>query len=181
MYDWFPCALFPCSSPCTPLVFISVPFMSLSVPLGFPFISRCFPVMSTSYFHPVFLAKQLFFQHFRKEDVQKTQSFSSFSAKGAVNPNQQKSWQGESSLGSLFCHTGSPKTERHQTTARHVGGTPQAPHVSDILYPLRKDEGAPAVRLVAALPDGAQSVAAVSFGEDDLAGAAAGKSVRHMP
>ena len=48
--DWLPCPLFPFHSPCTPLVFISVPFMSLSVFLCFPFISRCFPVMLTSYF-----------------------------------------------------------------------------------------------------------------------------------
>ena len=34
--DWFHCALFPCHSPCTPLVFVSVPVMSFSVPLCFP-------------------------------------------------------------------------------------------------------------------------------------------------
>ena len=52
--DWFHCALFPCHSPCTPLVLISVPVMSLSVPHCLPFISRCFPDMWTSYFLPSF-------------------------------------------------------------------------------------------------------------------------------
>ena len=40
----------------------------------------------------------------------KTQSFSRFSAKGGRNPKPAKSRQGESSLGPLFCDTGSPKT-----------------------------------------------------------------------
>ena len=58
---------------------------------------------------PVFPAKNTVFQRFRKEDVQNTE-FSRFSAKDAGSPSQQKSWQGESSLGPLFCDTGSPKT-----------------------------------------------------------------------
>ena len=43
--DWFPCALFPFHSPCTPLVFISH-FCPLCL---FPF-----PAMSTSHFLPSF-------------------------------------------------------------------------------------------------------------------------------
>ena len=167
--DWFHCALFPCHSPCTPLVFISVPVMSLSVPLCFPFISRCFPDMWTSYFLPSFPCtslhfpfafqyfpqnKTLFFQRFRKEDVQKhrvfldfslhflafplgspvfpaafsqrghpkTQSFSRFSAKASRKPKPAKSRQGESSLGPLFCDTGSPKVIKSPRIRRRAGG-----------------------------------------------------------
>ena len=122
--DWFPCALFPFPSPCTPLVFISVPCMSLSVPLCFPFMSRCFPVMSTSYFlpsfpctsshfpfcSPIFPAKNHGFSSVFAIRTSKTQSFSRFPAKGGRNPKPAKSRQGESSLGPLFCDTGSAKT-----------------------------------------------------------------------
>ena len=48
---------FPLHSP----VFISVPCMSLSDPLCFPFMSRRFPVMSTSYFLPSFPCTSLHF------------------------------------------------------------------------------------------------------------------------
>ena len=104
--DWFPCASFPFHSPCTPLVFISVPFMSFSVPLCFPFVPHYFPVMSTSCFlpsfpctslhfplcSPVFPAKNTFFQCFRKEDVQTHRVFPDFRQKEAGNPNQQRAW-----------------------------------------------------------------------------------------
>ena len=54
--------------------------------------------------------KTLFFQRFRKDDVQKHRVFPDFRQKDAGSPSQQKSRQGESSLGPLFCDTGSPKT-----------------------------------------------------------------------
>ena len=103
----------PFHSPCTPLVFISVPFMSLSVPLCFPFISPCFPVMSTSYFLPSFSCTSLSFPFsspvfprkintvfpaFSQKGCQKTQSFSRSSAKGGRKPKPAKSRQGDSSL-----------------------------------------------------------------------------------
>ena len=95
------------SFPLHPLVFISVPFMSLSVPLCFPFISRCFPVMSTSYFLPSFpctslhfpfplcspafpAKKHCFFQRFQGRP--KTQSFSRFSAKGERAGRGIRAW-----------------------------------------------------------------------------------------
>ena len=37
--DWLPCPLFPFHSPCTPLVFISVPFSSPLFPFHFPLLS----------------------------------------------------------------------------------------------------------------------------------------------
>ena len=114
--DWCPCSSFPSHSPCTPLVFISVPCMSLSVPLCFPFISRCFPVMSTSYFLSSFPCTSLHFA-FSQLGRPKTQSFSRFSAKGGRNPKPAKSRQGESSLGPLFCDTGSPKTTLSGTSS----------------------------------------------------------------
>ena len=88
--DWFPCPLFPFHSPCTLIVFISVPFMSLSVPLCFPCIFPCLPVMSTSYFLPSFPCTSLhfrifppkketrFFQRCRKKDVTKHELFQMF-------------------------------------------------------------------------------------------------------
>ena len=143
--DWCPCPLFPFHSPCTPLVFISVSFMSLSVPLCFPFISPCFPVMSTSYFLPSFPCTSLHFpfapqyfpqkktrccQRFRKEDVTKTQSFSTFSARRGGKPKPAKSRQGDSSLGSLFCGTSSPRTTFSGTLSndRAVRGDPPNGH-----------------------------------------------------
>ena len=131
--DWFPCPLFPFDSPCTPLVFISVPFMSLSVPLCFPFISPCFPVMSTSYFLPSFPCTSLhfpfapqyshkktrFFPAFSQKGCQQTQSFSRCSAKGGRKPKPAKSQQEDSSLGSLFCDTGSPKTALSGTSSNY--------------------------------------------------------------
>ena len=106
--DWLPCALFPFHSLCTPLVFISVLFTSLSIPLCFPFISRCFPVMSTSYFLPSFPCTSLhflfapqyfpqnarFFQRLRKEDVQKHSVFADVRQKEAANLNQQRAGRG---------------------------------------------------------------------------------------
>ena len=104
--DWFPCSLFPFHSPCTPLVFISVPFMSLSVPLCFPFISPCFPVMSTSYFlafrlcSPVFPATHGFSSVFAKRASKNTEFFPELA------PRRLR------------------LVERHQNTARYVGDPP---------------------------------------------------------
>ena len=80
--NWCPCASFPSHSPCTPLVFISVPCMSLSVPLCFPFISRCFPVMSTSYFLPSFPCTSLHFPVAPQYVPQKNTVFPAFSQLG---------------------------------------------------------------------------------------------------
>ena len=91
----FVCASFPSHSPCTPLVFISVPCMSLSVPLCFPFISRCFLCS------PIFPAKNTVFPAFSQLGGPKTQSFSRFSAEGGRTPKPAKSRQGELSLGHL--------------------------------------------------------------------------------
>ena len=153
---WFACPLSPFHSPCTPLVFISAPFMSLSVPSRFPFISpllSChvgflFPPLIFLHFlacplcSPVFSGtKTRFFQRFRKTDVNKNKVVPDF--------KPAKSRQGDSSLGPLFCDTGSPKTtfgdlvERHQITARYVGQPPPPPSLgggyplSSLKYPTR--------------------------------------------
>ena len=146
---WFPCALFPFHSPCTPLVFISVPFMSLSVPLCFPFISRCFPVMSTSYFLPSFpctslhfpLQKTRFFQRFRKEDVQKHRVVSRFSAKGDRKPKPAKEPAGGIEPGTPVLRPAPRRlrlVERHQSTARYVWDPPPGPYISSFRCPTRR-------------------------------------------
>ena len=73
--------------------------------------------------------KTRFFQRFRKEDVQKHRVFPDFRQKDAGSPSQQKSRQGESSLGPLFCDTGSPKTTFSGTSSncRAVRGGPPPP------------------------------------------------------
>ena len=130
---------------------------------------------------PVIPAKTLFFQRFRKEDVQKhrvfpdvslhflafplgspvfptkttvfpassqrghptTQSFSRFSAKASRKPKPAKSRQGESSLGPLFCDTGSPKTTFSGRSSNHraVRGEPHPP-----LYPTYQTLGGGGVK-----------------------------------
>ena len=137
--DWFPCI-----PPALPLF----SFLSLSCSFQFPFVSLSFPSFPCTSLHFPF-APQHFphktrgFQRFRKENVKK-HSFSSFSAKGGRKPKPAKSRQLDSSLGPLFCDTGSPNTtfnrlvERHQITAQHVGDPP-APctlRIRVILYPL---------------------------------------------
>ena len=80
-----------------------------------------------------FSQKTRFFLRFRKEDVQKHRVFSDFRQKDAGSPSQQKSRQGESSLGLLFCDTGSPKTTFSGTSSNCravLGGGP--PPVSDV-------------------------------------------------
>ena len=73
--------------------------------------------------------KTRFFQRFRKEDVQKHRVFPDFRQKDAGSPSQRKSRQGESSLGPLFCDTGSPKTTFGGTSSncRAVRGGPPPP------------------------------------------------------
>ena len=75
---------------------------------------------------PVFPAKYTVFPRFRKEDVQKHRVLPDFRQKDAGSPSQQKSRQGESSLGPLFCDTGSPKTTFSGTSSncRAVRGPP---------------------------------------------------------
>ena len=86
--DWLPCPLFPFHSPCTPVVFISVPFMSRSplFPFHFPLLS-CHvdflfaPLISLHFLEfplcsPAFPTKKTrFSQRFRKEDAQKHRVF----------------------------------------------------------------------------------------------------------
>ena len=128
------------TSPVVPIGFLVLCFfMFLSVPLCFPFL--LFPPLISLHFlafplcSPVFSAKKTrVFQRFRKEDVNKTQSFSRLSAKGGRKSKPAKSRQGYSSLGPLFC---APRrlrlVERHQITARFVGTPPSSvPCVSDV-------------------------------------------------
>ena len=73
--------------------------------------------------------KNTVFQRFRREDVQKHRIFPDFPQEDAGSPSQQKSRQGESSLGPLFCDTGSPKTTFSGTSSncRAVRGGPPPP------------------------------------------------------
>ena len=80
---------------------------------------------------PVFPANNTVFQRFRKEDVQKQRVLPYFRQKDAGSPSQQKSRQEESSLGPLFCDTGSPKTTFSGTSSNCCaalgGGAPPPP------------------------------------------------------
>ena len=139
----------PFSPPLTPPVCISFPFMSLSVPCRFPFISLCCPVMSTScplhvlaypfIFSPHFPAlprifpslpgffpeknKHVFSYVFAKM-MSNTQIFARFSAKGVRKARTSKEPGGDSSWDPCFA-TPAPRrlflVERHQITARYVG------------------------------------------------------------
>ena len=117
---------FPFIPPALPLfsfLSLSCPFQLCRLPISSPHFLHflAFPLCS-----PVFPAKKhCFFQHFRKEDVQKHRAFPDFRQKEAGSPSQQKSRQGESSLGPLFCDTGSPKT-----TFNGMSSKIAAPHVS---------------------------------------------------
>ena len=87
---------FPLIPPALPLF----SFLSLACSFRFPFVFRCFPVMSTSYFlpsfpctplhfppcSPIFPAKNDVFPAFLQLGRPKTQSCSRFSAKGGRNP-----------------------------------------------------------------------------------------------
>ena len=72
-------------------------YVCMYVSLHFPFAPQYSP------------QKTRFFQHARKEDVQKHRVLPDFRQKDAGSPSQQKSRQGESSLGPLFCDIGSLK------------------------------------------------------------------------
>ena len=100
--DWFPCALFPFPSPCTPFVFISVPCMSLSVPSLFPFhvpllschVDFLFPPLIPLHFlafplcSPIFPAKKHGFSSVFAIRTSKNTEFSR--QKEAGTPNQQR-------------------------------------------------------------------------------------------
>ena len=134
--------LVPFHSPCIPLVFISVPFMSLSGHFCFPFISPCFPV-STSYFlpslalaciSPLLPPKKHSFPSVFAKRTSKNTEFSRFSAKGDREPKPAKSWQGDSSLGPqnptypTLGGGGYPLSSlRYPTRLRNVGGYFRAP------------------------------------------------------
>ena len=79
----------------------------------------------------VFPAKKTRFSSvFAKRTSKNIEFFPDFRQKDAGSPSQQKSRQGESSLGPLFCDTGSPKTTFTGTSSncRAVrGGPPPLP------------------------------------------------------
>ena len=147
---------FPLHSPCfhfcplhvpfsSPLFPFHVPLLSCHVDFLFPpLISLALPCISPL-LPNISSTKKHGFPAFSQLGRPKTQSFSRFSAKGGRNPKPAKSRQGESSLGPLFCDTGSPKTTFSGTSSNCravLGGA----HVSDvgrggvrggfILYPL---------------------------------------------
>ena len=84
------------------------------VSLHFPFAPQYFP------------QKKHGFPAFSQRGRPKTLSFSRFSAKGCRKPKPAKKPAGESSLGPLFCDTGSPKTTFSGTSSncRAVRGGP---------------------------------------------------------
>ena len=111
--------MYVCMSVCL-YVCLYVCMYVMYVSLHFPFAPQYFP------------QKTQFFQRFRKDDVPKHRVFPDFRQKDAGSPSQQKSRQGESSLGPLFCDTGSPKTTFSGTSSncRAVlggGGGPPPP------------------------------------------------------
>ena len=140
--DWFPCPLnfVSLSFPLHPLVFISVPFMSLSCPFQFPFVSLSFPLafLSASYFLPSFPCTSLHFPFAPQYFPQKTRfssvfakrtsndtEFSRFSAKGGRSRGIQ-AWDpcfATPAPGRLRL------VERHQITARYAGDPPQTLHI----------------------------------------------------
>ena len=93
--------------------------------------------------------KTRFSSVFAKRTSKSIEFFPDFRQKDAGSPSQQKSRQGESSLGPLFCDTGSPKTTFSGTSSNgravRGGPPPQKTYVIDvgrglgggvILYPL---------------------------------------------
>ena len=123
--DWFPVPCFPFIPPALPLFSC----LSLSCPFSSPFISRCFPAMSTSYFLPSFPCTSLYFPFAPQHFPQKTRFSSVFAKMTSKNiqtfgkrrqePTPAKS-QGDSSLGPFA--TPVPRrlrlVERHQISAR---------------------------------------------------------------
>ena len=92
-------------------------YVCMYVSLPFPFAPQYFPQKNTV------------FPAFSQRGRPKTLSFSRFRQKDAGSPSQQKSRQGESSLGPLFCDTGSPKTtfSGASSNCRAVRGGPPPP------------------------------------------------------
>ena len=87
-------------------------FRSLSCPVQFPFVS-----LSSPHFLALPCISPLLPSISRKQH-----GFPAFSAEGGRKSKPAKSRQGDSSLGPLFCDTGSPRlVGRHQITARYVG------------------------------------------------------------
>ena len=111
---------FPLHSPCFHFCPLHVPFSSPLFPFHFPLLSChvdfLFPPLISSHFlafplcSPIFPAKKTRFFQLSQLGRPKTESFSRFSAQGGRNPKPAKNRQGESSLGPLFCDTGSSKT-----------------------------------------------------------------------
>ena len=122
---------FPVIPSALPL-FSFVPFIPFHFPLLSCHVDFLFPPLISFHFltfplcSQYFPQKTWFFQRFRKEDVQKHRVFPDCGQKEAVNPNQQKSWQGESSLGPLFCDSGSPISGT-SSNHRAVRGPPHPP------------------------------------------------------
>ena len=136
--DWCVLVLrFPLIPPALPLFFISIPCPSLSVPFCFPFISRCFPVRSTSYFLPSFPGTFLHFpfapQYFPQNGfssvfairTSKNTEFFQIFGKRRQEPQTSKEPAGRIEPGTpLFCNTGSPKTTFSGTRSGGGGGPP---------------------------------------------------------
>ena len=124
---------FPLHSPCFHFCPLHVRFSSPLFPFHFPLLSChvdfLFPPLISLHFlafplfSPIFPAKHAVFPAVSQLGRLKTQIFS---AKGGRNPKPAKSRQGESSLGPLFCDTGSPKTTFSGTSSncRAVRGGP---------------------------------------------------------
>ena len=120
------------------------PFLVLSCPFQFPFVSLSFPVafltcqlpissphfLGLPYISPLLPSisrKNTVFPAFSQRGRPKTQSFSRFSAKGSRKPKPAKSRQDNRAWAPCFA-TAAPRrlrlVERHQITARHVGEPP---------------------------------------------------------
>ena len=115
---------FPLSFPLDFLSFpLPVPCMSLHVPLFPPLLSLrflAFPLRS-----PVFFSKNRGLPTCLQTCCQRHRVFPGFSAKGSRKPKPAKSRQRDSSLGPLFCDTGSPETTFGGTHPTSLDVTPQ--------------------------------------------------------
>ena len=130
--DWFPCALFPFPSPCTPLF----SFLSLACPFQFPFVSLACPAAFLSCRLPIssphFLALPCISPLLPNISIKK-HGFPAFSQLGRPNfrqkeagtPTQQRAGRGNRAWDPCFV-TLAPRrlrlVERHQIAARSLGG-----------------------------------------------------------
>ena len=125
---------FPLRSPCFYFCPFHVPFSSPLFSFHFPLLSCRLPIYSPPYFlalpciSPVLPSisrkkKTLFFQRFRKKDVQKHRVFPDFRQK-------EKELAGGFEPGTPVWRHRLPEdyVERHQITARYVGEPPPPPH-----------------------------------------------------